>query len=71
VGPSGAGKSTLVRAIAGALLPDHGTVRFDGADAIDWEPEVLARYIGYLPQDFALFAGTVAENVARFSAELE
>ncbi|WP_163362638.1 ATP-binding cassette domain-containing protein, partial [Escherichia coli] len=25
VGPSGAGKSTLVRAIAGALLPDHGT----------------------------------------------
>ncbi|MBB4099238.1 type I secretion system permease/ATPase [Sphingomonas kyeonggiensis] len=70
VGPSGAGKSTLVRTIAGALLPDHGTVRFDGASATDWEPEVLARYIGYLPQDFALFAGTVAENVARFSGEL-
>ncbi|MCU6454124.1 type I secretion system permease/ATPase [Sphingomonas sp. A2-49] len=69
VGPSGAGKSTLVRAIAGAQLPDRGTVRFDGADARDWDPERLAGHIGYLPQDAALFAGTVAENIARFAAE--
>lgn len=70
VGPSGAGKSTLVRAIAGALLPDRGTVRLDGADARDWDAERLARYIGYLPQDSALFAGSVAENIARFALEL-
>lgn len=70
IGPSGAGKSTLVRTIAGAIPPDRGTVRFDGADARDWDPERLARHIGYLPQDSALFAGTVAENIARFSAEL-
>ncbi|WP_404335016.1 type I secretion system permease/ATPase [Sphingomonas sp. MMS12-HWE2-04] len=70
VGPSGAGKSTLVRAIAGALLPDRGSVRFDGADARDWDPEVLARHLGYLPQDSALFAGSVAENIARFAGEL-
>ena len=70
VGPSGAGKSTLVRAIAGALLPDRGTVRLDGADARDWDAERLARHIGYLPQDSALFAGSVAENIARFALEL-
>ncbi|MEP9360970.1 type I secretion system permease/ATPase [Sphingomonas sp. KR3-1] len=70
VGPSGAGKSTLVRTIAGARLPDHGVIRFDGADASDWDAEGLARHIGYLPQDFALFSGTVAENIARFAAEL-
>jgi ATP-binding cassette subfamily C exporter for protease/lipase len=69
VGPSGAGKSTLVRAIAGALLVDRGTIRFDGADARDWNPEMLARHLGYLPQDAALFAGTVAENIARFAGE--
>lgn len=70
IGPSGAGKSTLVRAIAGALVPDRGTVRFDGADAKDWDAERLAAHIGYLPQDSALFAGTVAENIARFAEEL-
>lgn len=69
VGPSGSGKSTLVRAIAGALLPDRGTVRFDGADARDWDSERLARHIGYLPQDSVLFAGTIAENIARFATE--
>ncbi|WP_371876779.1 type I secretion system permease/ATPase [Sphingomonas sp. DG1-23] len=70
VGPSGAGKSTLARAIAGALPPDRGTIRLDGADTRDWDPEQLARHIGYLPQDSALFAGSVAENIARFAGEL-
>jgi ATP-binding cassette subfamily C exporter for protease/lipase len=70
VGPSGAGKSTLARTIAGAMLPDRGTVRFDGADARDWDPERLARHIGYLPQDAILFAGSIAENIARFDTVL-
>ena len=70
VGPSGAGKSTLVRAIAGAALADRGMVRFDGAEASNWAPERLARHIGYLPQDAVLFAGTVAENISRFSGEI-
>lgn len=71
VGPSGAGKSTLMRAIAGALLPDRGAIRFDGADAKDWDPERLAQHIGYLPQDSVLFAGSVAENIARFAGEID
>ncbi|BAI95443.1 peptidase [Sphingobium sp. TA15] len=69
VGPSGAGKSTLIRAIAGALLPDRGKIRLDDADAQDWDPEILARHIGYLPQDSTLLAGSIADNIARFSTE--
>lgn len=69
IGPSGAGKSTLLRAIAGAILPDRGTVRLDGADMRDWDPEKLGRHIGYLPQAPSLLAGTIADNVARFSRE--
>lgn len=70
VGPSGAGKSTLARVIAGALIPDRGSLRLDGAEADNWDPERLARHIGYLPQDAALFSGSVAENIARFEGEL-
>jgi ATP-binding cassette subfamily C exporter for protease/lipase len=71
IGPSGAGKSTLVRAIAGALMADRGTIRFDQADSRDWDPERLAQHIGYLPQDSVLFSGSIAENIARFSGELD
>lgn len=32
IGPNGAGKSTLFNLITGNLLPDAGTIRFDGRD---------------------------------------
>lgn len=70
VGPSGAGKSTLVRALAGALVPNHGTIRFDGADQRNWDPQRLAEHVGYMPQESALFRGTIKENIARFRNRL-
>jgi ATP-binding cassette subfamily C protein len=70
VGPSGAGKSTLVRTIAGAGGAYSGAIRFDGAEMKDFEPERLARRIGYSPQETTLFSGTVKENIARFSGQI-
>jgi ATP-binding cassette subfamily C protein len=66
VGPSGAGKSTLVRTLAGATIPNHGVIRFDGADQRNWDPQRLAEHVGYMPQESALFRGTIKENIARF-----
>ncbi len=68
IGSSGAGKTTLARVVAGAIAPDLGEIRIDGARYDDWDAETLAEHIGYLPQDSRLLPGTVAENISRFAA---
>jgi ATP-binding cassette, subfamily C, bacterial PrsD len=69
IGPSGSGKSSMVRALVGVWQPFRGKVRLDGAALDQWSPETLGRYVGYLPQDVELFAGTVAQNICRFDPE--
>jgi ATP-binding cassette subfamily C protein len=66
IGVSGAGKTTLMQVLANARVPEQGDVRIDGARYTDWESERLGRYLGYVPQDCALFPGTVKDNISRF-----
>jgi molybdate transport system ATP-binding protein len=59
VGPSGAGKSSVLRAVAGLLRPDDGSVAFgsetwfDADRGIDLPPE--RRGVGLVFQEYALF----------------
>ena len=69
IGPSASGKSSLARALVGVWAPARGTIRLDGLDLAHWPAERLGRHVGYLPQDVELFAGSVAENIARFDPE--
>ena len=67
IGPSGSGKSSLARMVVGVWRPARGRIRLDGAALDQWSPESLGKHIGYLPQDVELLAGTVAQNIGRFS----
>ena len=66
LGPSGSGKSTLSRCLLGIWPQIEGRVTLDGHDILDYDREQLGPHMGYLPQDIELFAGNVADNVARF-----
>lgn len=45
-GPNGVGKTTLLRALAGLIAPDRGTIRLDGAPD-DTPVGELAHYVGH------------------------
>ncbi|MEP4486835.1 MAG: type I secretion system permease/ATPase [Halioglobus sp.] len=67
IGPTGSGKTTLARLLLGVLKPRLGTIRLDGMNLSEWPESDRGQYIGYLPQDLELFAGSVAKNIARFT----
>jgi spermidine/putrescine ABC transporter ATP-binding subunit len=63
LGPSGSGKTTLLRCIAGFVLPDRGSIRFNG-QPVQTVP-VHKRDIGMVFQHYALFPHmSVFDNVA-------
>ena len=69
IGPSASGKSSLARALVGVWPALRGKVRLDGAALEQWSSEDLGPHIGYQPQEAELFAGTIAENIARFEPD--
>lgn len=66
IGPSASGKSSLAKAIVGLWRPVKGEVRLGGAELNQYDRDTLGKHLGYLPQEIALFSGSVAQNIARF-----
>jgi ATP-binding cassette subfamily B protein len=64
VGRSGSGKSTLAHLILGLHRPSAGRVLFDGHDLVGLDLRSLREQVGVVNQSFALFGGTVRENIS-------
>ncbi|WP_226341094.1 ABC transporter ATP-binding protein [Gemmobacter serpentinus] len=66
LGPNGCGKSTLLRALGRLIVPQGGSVQLGGRDLRGYEPRLLARRLGILPQAPLAPEGiTVADLVGR------
>jgi ABC-2 type transport system ATP-binding protein len=70
LGPNGAGKSTLMRILATLSRPSAGRVRWNGTD-IAAHPNGLRAELGYLPQDFGVYAALSAREFLAFLAAVK
>ncbi len=63
VGRNGSGKTTLIKIAQGLYKPTEGRVLLDDADIVQFSRAELAGWIGYVPQESILFAGTIRDNI--------
>jgi ATP-binding cassette subfamily B protein len=63
VGHSGAGKSTIIHLLLRAYDPQGGSISFDGKDIRDVSIRSLRHAIGVVPQEIAIFDGTLKDNI--------
>ncbi|MEO0769738.1 MAG: ABC transporter ATP-binding protein [Cyanobacteria bacterium J06649_4] len=71
VGPSGAGKTTIVNLLARFYDPQQGEILIDGIDIKTVTITSLRHQIGTVPQETALFSGSIAQNIAYGQTELD
>ena len=62
-GPSGAGKSTLLAVLLGFVQPTGGRVLIGGVPLVELDPTFWRQALAWVPQQPALVAGTIADNV--------
>lgn len=63
VGENGSGKTTLAKLLAGLYEPTSGSVRWDGRDIREYDPDALRQQIAVIFQDFVHYQLTARENI--------
>ncbi|WP_417686855.1 peptidase domain-containing ABC transporter [Roseibium sp.] len=62
-GPSGSGKTTVMRTILGLYRPQMGAILADDLDIRQLDPGEWRNTIGYAPEHYDFFYGTIAQNM--------
>ena len=70
-GGSGSGKSTLLTLMNGIEKPDSGIILVDGEPITDFQSETVRQKIALLPQEGAVFVGSILENLTMFEPSRE
>jgi ABC-type multidrug transport system ATPase subunit len=70
LGPNGAGKSTLMRTIATLQDCDSGSIQLGSLDVLA-EPHEVRKVLGYLPQEFGVYAKVSAYDMLDHLAVLK
>ncbi len=63
VGPSGAGKSTVLRLLLRFYDPQSGSIRLDGVDLREADPQQVRARMALVAQDAPLFSGSALDNI--------
>ena len=63
IGPNGSGKSSLVKTLAGVIEPYHGTLSLDGSEISSSSRKIIAKHIGYVPQNLHYLTSATAHEV--------
>lgn len=63
VGPSGAGKSTVLRLLLRFYDPQSGSIRLDGVDLREADPQQVRSRMALVAQDAPLFSGSALDNI--------
>lgn len=70
-GYSGVGKTTLFNLILGFLTPQHGSILIDGEPLNAANRKSWLKHIGYVPQEVFIFNGTLSQNIALGSKNID
>ena len=65
VGPSGSGKTTFIRLLNKLISPDEGEIIYMGKPLMEWDSVELRRRVVMLPQQPAIYSGTVKDNLLK------
>ena len=69
LGPNGAGKTTLMKMLSTLLEPTSGAIHYDGL-LLGKDNQKIRRLLGYLPQDYGVYASLTAREFLNYFATL-